>query len=312
MSSSLRCRTRIRRATPLLLIAALAVAVPHISFAATIRITCADGGGDLIEAGGRSLLSVGLCDVDRTADGYCTFAFVPACPSCLLRTIPCSPDGLLEACSGPPAFPCPYSVPHYVLPTPRRAFHRTHRRIHVHSGTYHATFVLRCEIGLGLGVFATQIDSSATPNLIGDWTLTETGGSTTDCPVQVTQDLTTPSLIRVAEQGNAVRACLDLHVDYPPTANGTVSEAGFVIDTGDLGLYSESIASTSAPNADMVAVTEHWLVPPPPHTLFCASKDDATMFRVPPIPCQNDADCLTQDACTRCVQARCLRSPLCQ
>jgi hypothetical protein len=90
--------------------------LPRVVFSGeAIRVTCADGGGDLVEGNGYSILSAGLCDVDHTCDGFCTFAFDPDCPLIMVGDLLYSPGGFGVACPGLPAFPCPSALPHAEL-----------------------------------------------------------------------------------------------------------------------------------------------------------------------------------------------------
>jgi len=299
----------------------LAVAVPRTSLAATIRITCEDGGGDLVEGGGHSVLSAGFCDADHSADGFCTFAFNPLCPSCLLRTRFCSPDAHAESCPGLGPMPCPSSLPHHVLPAPRREFQQTHRRIHVREGRFHASFILRCQRDLG--------SPAALRPLSGDWMLTETGAAG-DCPPDIASAVKTPPAVRIAQTGPLVLACLNVDgsADWIPAvaAQGIVTESALLLTTGiccdadvprtALETYSLTLSTMSSPGGDTIQASEVAHVQPAEPLaggVTCTKTAAVTLSRaLAGAACSGDADCLSTDHCGRCKEEGGGHRPLCQ
>ena len=316
-----RWRSRALRHAASSVLVTILVLSPPTPFAAPIRITCVDGGGDLLEGGGRSLLSAGFCDADHSADGFCTFAFDPLCPSCLLGTRACSPDAHVESCPGLGPIPCPSPLPHYVLPAPRRLFQQKHRRIHVRVGRFRASFILRCRRGLG--------SSAAVQPLSGDWTLTETGAGG-DCPPDIASAVKTPTVMRIAQTGSLLSACLNVDgsVDWSSAAaaQGIVSEYGMLLTAGNccyadvprraVETYSLTFSSMSSPSGDTIQTSEESQVQaadPLVGGLTCTKTAEVTITRVlTAVACNADTDCLNTDHCGRCMQGRCSRSPLCQ
>jgi hypothetical protein len=294
----------------------VACLLPPVAFSGeAIRITCADGGGDLVEGNGHSVFSAGLCDVDHTCDGYCTFAFDPYCPICLSQfsgAFTCSPDAHEEACPGLPVFPCASDLPHVVLTLGQKR--QAHMRMHVRIKQRHFTLLLRCEYpgSCTSPLYQPPLPQNV-PDLTGDWQIQETAADT-DCSSIVVHRLKTPPTVRLVQTGLAVFACglgmqgsvLDstLNLGTPPT------------DFDGIDAYTERVSGALPTDGGPITVTESWSltrVEPPAGLTICTRTATASMSRLPALPCHNDAECIAADACTRCSNVRlCTRSPFCQ
>jgi len=207
------------------------------------------------------------------------------------------------------------------FPAPRRLFQQKHRRIHVRVGRFRASFILRCRRGLG--------SSAAVQPLSGDWTLKETGAGG-DCPPDIASAVKTPTVMRIAQTGSLLSACLNVDgsVDWSSAAaaQGIVSESGLLLTAGNccyadvphraVETYSLTFSSMSSPSGDTIQTSEESQVQPADPLvggLTCTKTAEVTITRVlTAVACNADADCLNADHCGRCMQGRCRRSPLCQ
>jgi hypothetical protein len=289
-----------------------------------LRITCSDGGGDLFEGHGRSVLSSGFCDTDHTCDGNCTFAFNPECAVCLGRfsgRLTCSPDGHEEVCPLLPPPPCPSGLPHVVLSLGNKG--HAHKRMRFRVGRRSFTLILRCDYGHACGA-QPQPPPPGIPNVDGDWDLQETTADT-DCAPSVATYLRPPGSVRLAQDGFGLTACFDPEDDassrMSPVGQGTVSNSTLdisasVVDFDGSHSYALNVVGPLPGDATSTTVSEQWsiLQGDPPKTVLCSRTATATMSRRPTPPCTGDAECIAIDPCMRCDRSvlRCALNPLCQ
>jgi hypothetical protein len=301
------------------------LAAPALS-ATTIRIMCADGGGDLFEWNGHTILSAGFCDADHDCDGICTFAFNPDCPVCLAdqlsRRRVCSPDAYVEVCPGLPALPCPSGLPHVVLPLGRGRKGLAHKRIQFKFGKRHVTLLLRCEPGRAC-VAPPQAPPPGVPDVGGDWSLQETTANT-DCASSVIDALRPPIGVRLAQDGVGLTACIEPQGgatgDVPPFGQGAVSGSTLSLsatgfsDYEGLHTFAMSLVAPLPVSGTSTTASEQWSIrqADAARTLVCTRTATATMSRSPMPPCTSDEQCMAMDACMRCKGFRCALSPLCQ
>jgi hypothetical protein len=290
-----------------------------------VRIACADGGGDLVQTRGRTLLSEGFCDADHACDGICTFAFDPACPACLANQLSrgrdiCSPDGYAESCPGIPAPPCPSGLPHIVLPLGPKG--HAHKRIHFKLANEHFTFLLRCEVGRSCSA-PPQSPPPGFPDVSGDWTLQETTTNTDCAPIALT-DFQPSGTIRIVQNGVGLTACIDPAASaqggFSPIGEGVVSGSTLSVSAGLAGYngvdtYMLSLVAALPTSGMSTTASEQWSFRKdvPSMTPVCTRTATATMSRLPMPPCTTDDQCISMDPCMRCNGAlRCALSPLCQ
>lgn len=311
---------RIRLTTIVVAVAAFA---SRATAGTALRITCVDGGGDLFEGNGRTVLSAGFCDTDHTCDGNCTFAFNPECAVCLgdfRGRFVCSPDAHEVACPGLPSPPCPSSLPHVVLSLGNHG--HAHERMRFRFGKRSFTLMLRCDYPAACPA-PPRAPPRGIPNVVGDWSFQETTADT-DCAPSVIAGLHSPASIRISQDAVGLRACMepeaDARGDVSPLGQGIASASTFSIGTsgGYDGVHGYELSLVApSPTNDTTTASEQWsilqgssLTTPP----VCTRTATATMSRRPMPSCTADADCIAIDPCMRCDRSvlRCALSPLCQ
>ncbi len=313
-------RTMSRLTTTIIL--ALLVVASRATSGTTLRVTCADGGGDLFEGNGRTVLSAGFCDADHTCDGQCTFAFNPECAVCLGRfsgRLVCSPDAHEEVCPGLPPLPCPSGLPHVVLSLGNRAHAQKRMRFKVAKRSF--TLILRCDYPSACPA-QPQAPPPGMPDVAGDWSLQETTADT-DCAPSVSAGLRPPGSIRFSQDAVGLQACIDpeddARGDTSPLGQGIVSASTIGMSARDaydgLHVYELSLVAPP-PTNDAMTASEHWSImqESPPMNPVCTRTATATMSRRPMPECTGDAECIAIDPCMRCDRSvlRCALSPLCQ
>jgi hypothetical protein len=322
MMRPMRQRRHAGALTTVTMSALILLAVPVLSD--TLRITCADGGGDLFEGHGHTVWSPGFCDADHACDGFCTFTFDPRCAVCLGNysgRLTCSPDGNAEVCPGLPALPCPSGLPHVVLNNLGEKRH-VQKRLHFTFAKRHFTLILRCEFGRGCPV-PPQAPPPGVPDVGDVWSLQETTANT-DCPASLLTGLRPPAAIRLSQNGVGITACIDPQDSGPdsmsPLGQGIVSDSTLSVSSGPIGwgidTYTLSLVAPVPVSGTSTTVSEQWTFRQdnPARTPVCTRTATATMARRPMPPCTADEHCVAIGPCMRCNKhtLQCALSPLCQ
>jgi hypothetical protein len=284
------------------------------------HIICIDGGVGLVMVGGRGFAVPKMCDVDRRCDGICTFAVNTSCLACHFGRA-CSPGSFISACSEDWEPPCPSDIPTYAVRDTRGGpanprFGRRRLRIG------RARVVLDCLSG-GLCSTTTTTLPPGVPNLSGDWVFAEES-VTHDCPPAVAAVLerhiepTHP--LQLEQNATELIACTDRF--WPYHRGGIVSASGFSVDSGECCSIIEDEAAVRytrrlsgvLPTIDgRLRATEEWDLDSDadPNVSICTRTAVGTMTRTGS-SCTVDADCIGDDACTRCLEGRCTRVPGCR
>lgn len=306
------------------------ILIPATAAFAVVHVTCRDGDSTARLQQGTHHAKYPLCDLDNACDGVCTFSFLPECVSCYLKLDEntCSPDAAAFAC--PPAVhtaPCPPDDPVYAVALrgtkPRTRVVRTPREGRLAP----KVFVLRC-LPPKDGQCAASATTSTTlppgtPELTGDWTLTETSIMDT-CP----QGVTTPIGMQLHDHpevgidqiGTDLMAC---GAGIMQTS-GTLSPTGFLLDTGvccsvsgrPTGYYnfSQRFSGALPLQGDQTTVLGQWIFTPngsSPGRASCSRTSTAILQRSAPHLCQTSADCIQLDPCLRCTSGTCAHIAAC-
>jgi hypothetical protein len=240
---------------------------------AVVHVTCRDGDPTARIQQGSHHAKYPLCDLDNACDGVCTFSFWRSCLGCYLKLgeNTCSPDAAAFAC--PPAVhtaPCPPDTPTYAVSLrdtkPRIRVVRTPREGRLAP----KVFVLRC-LPPKPGQCAANTTTSTTippgtPELTGDWTLTETSVVDT-CPQGATSSIGVQlhdhPEVGIDQIGTDLMAC---GVGIVQTS-GTLSPASFLLDTGvccSVGPYdfSQRLSGALPLRGDRTTVMGQWILTP--------------------------------------------------
>jgi hypothetical protein len=278
---------------------------PTAAAAARVRVRCEDGGTSRFTGFGRSFRAAGMCDVDATCDGICTYALNEPCTRCRLGRGCPSPGSFEQACS-PDYFdaPCPSSVPTLAValkPGAKRG------RGKVRIGK--TTFLLRCR--------RKCVPAEPRPgesSLTGKWIVDETVAENT-CQANIGGDFVRQHVLTLEQEGADLHGCIDEHLNFYDS--GTVSATSFDLRTGECCSlvaddysfdYAEQVSGVLSPTTDVIPVTHRWDFYPfaPGHgtTPVCSLTATGTMTKVTH-PCSAHTECITIDACTRCVAGEC-------
>jgi len=277
--------------------------------ARVVLLTCRDGGSDVVQAFGRRVKGLGLCDLDKACDGICTFN------APYVHGLRCALVGGPDCSAGPCVTPrraattmlgrhCPDPIPRYAISLTAGRHRRTFNKGRV---------VVRC-LPAKHCTTTTSTLPPGIPDLTGEWTVTETD-STDTCTVPPDPDFVAlyPHYQLILTQvGIDLLAC-------GFAGETTVSGEGFTVDSGDCCSirnynFAHQLTATLPGSNGIARVTDEWeFSPAGPRggPIVCTQTAHAVMFRVAH-PCQQDADCFESDGCTRCVAGNCVLAVGCR
>jgi hypothetical protein len=231
------------RSSTLVSVVALSLAFARVASGWSVHVTCADGGSMAVvrSRGHRGAFS-GVCDLDASADGVCTFYSDRTVLKCRIAPGPGCQDVVEE--SPPP--PCPYSSPPIAVPL------RPHRRVTRAINVFRPgnpryspeRLVLRCIRGQ-YETPSTTTTLPGFPDMTGDWVF-EVHTLSSDCPGALVAFVGAPMLIE--QNGTMIQGCRMGYLEF----RGAALKGGFAFDPRG----SFSVRPPGRPLYDLVSTIE--------------------------------------------------------
>lgn len=197
------------------------LALPRFALGWSVHVTCTDGAPTaVVRSGEHRGEFAGVCDLDATADGVCTFYSDRTVLRCRVAGGP----GCQDVGDDSPPAPCPFSSPPIAVRL--RPRHRESRAVSVFRPSnprYPAEgLVLRCVRGRP-DTPTTTTTLPGVPNMTGDWAF-DVATLSNDCPGGLVPFVGAPMLIE--QTGSNLRGCRMGYLGF----QGAVLPGGFAFN----------------------------------------------------------------------------------